>query len=233
MHKVRMVAVDRVLDLQLPVARVAVLVDAGAHVELALGRQIDEQIDLIPGLAQMFVERDSFGREAAEYKSAIGSHPGQVGKAELFLTQRPTVAVLIGNGAELTVVSISPAMIRAAEKLCVPLRGLTYGSGPMAASIQQRSHLAIVIAHHDHWSAPDLSQPVVTRIRNLAGVPQVDPSSMEDPGDLVLEDIGIEIDPAVNPVVTYQRVVVDGHAGLRAHAIPPGDCSDNPLHTRY
>ena len=49
MNQVGMVTVDRVLDLELPVARVAVLVDAGAHVEFAFGRQVDEQVDLIFG----------------------------------------------------------------------------------------------------------------------------------------------------------------------------------------
>src|SRR5208283_2836312 len=219
MNQVRMVTVDRVLDLQLPVARIAVFVHAGTYVEFALGREIYKQIDLTLRRSKMFIERDSVRREAPEYKPTIGSHPWNAGKTHLFFAERPTIAVLIGNGAELTVVSVSPAVIRASENLCVALRGLTHGSGPMAASIQQQAHLATIIAHHNHGSASDLPQPVVTRLWNLAGVPHVDPSSMKDLGNLVLEDIGIEINPAVDPVVTDQRIVVDGlcrHAGLRA-----------------
>src|SRR5579862_3928028 len=135
MNQVRMIAVDRVLDLQLPVARIAVFVHARAHVELAFGRQIDKQIDLILGRTKMFIERDSVRRQTAEHKAAIGSHSWNVGKAQLFLTQRSTIAVLIGDGAELAIVPISPAVIRASEKLGVTLCDLTYSSGPMAASV--------------------------------------------------------------------------------------------------
>src|ERR1700733_8866402 len=194
MNQVRMITVDRVLDLELPVARVAVFVHAGAYVELALGRQIDKQVDLIPRRTEMFIERDSVRRETAEYKPAIDSHSWNVSKAQLFLAQRSAIAVLVGNGTQLTVVAISPAVIRASENLRVALGYLTYGSRPMAASVQQQAHLATIITHHDHGCASDLSQPVVTRLRNLAGVPHVDPSSMKDFRDLVFEDLGIEID---------------------------------------
>src|SRR5271166_3779638 len=219
MNQVRMVTVDRVLDLELPVARVAVLAHARAYVEFAFGRQIDEQVDLILGRAQMFIERDSVRRDAPEHEPAVGSHPWNFGKAQLFFAQRSAIAVLIGNSAQLTVVPVAPAVVGASEELCVPLRRPTYGSGPMAASVEQEPHLATVITHHNHGGASDLPQPIVTRLWNFAGVPHVDPSSMKDLGDLVLEDIGIEINPAVDPVVTDQRIVVDGlcrHAGLRA-----------------
>src|ERR1700730_6466056 len=137
MNQVRMVTVDRVLDLELPLARVAVLAHAGAYVEFALGRQIDEQVDLILGRAQMFIKRDSVRRDAPEPNPAIISDPWNVGKPQLFLAQRSAIAVLIGNGAQLTVVPVSPAVIGASEELCIPLRRLTYSSGPMAASVEQ------------------------------------------------------------------------------------------------
>src|SRR5277367_990839 len=170
----------------------------------------------------MFIERDSVRRETAEYKPAIGSDSWRVSKAQLLLAQRSAIAVLIGDGAQLAVVAISPAVIRASENLHVALGDLTYGSRPMAASVQQQAHLAVIIAHHDHGGAADLPQPIVTRLRNLAGVSHVDPSAMKDLRDLVLEDLGIEIDPAVDPVLADQRIVVDGlwrHVGLRARDV--------------
>src|SRR5580658_2780390 len=128
----------------------------------------------------MFIERDSVRRKAAEHKSAIGSHPGNAGKAEVFLAQRPAVAVGIRDGAELAVVAVGPAVVGASENFRVALRYLTHGGGPMAASIEQQAHLAAVIAHHDHGRASDFPQPVVARLGNLAGVPHVDPSAMKD-----------------------------------------------------
>src|SRR5262249_19634331 len=69
--EVRVVAVQPVLDLKLPVAGVRVLLHPGSHLDLAVGGPIDAEVDVLRGLAQVLLQRLARRAQAGEDEAAV------------------------------------------------------------------------------------------------------------------------------------------------------------------
>src|SRR5262249_18021729 len=71
--EVRVIAVDRVLELELPVPVVAVLVRSRAGDDFTVGREIAEVVELLLDRgSEVLVERDAARREAREHEPPVG-----------------------------------------------------------------------------------------------------------------------------------------------------------------
>src|ERR1700676_926316 len=130
-----MIAVHRIFDLQLPVAAIAVLMDAAARVDFTERREVTEEVNLSGRVTEIVREAHPVGRDTAENKTAIGGDARQRNQAEIGFLKGMIVAVGIADGGERAVVAIHPAVIVAAEKSRITALELADGVGAMTASI--------------------------------------------------------------------------------------------------
>ncbi|CAB4836321.1 unannotated protein [freshwater metagenome] len=208
------VPVDAVLELQLPVAAVAELVHAGGDLEPTAGRQVARDIHLGQHTrAEMFDERHDVDRQAREHEPAIRIASRHRTQPERVTVERVAVLLRMRNPDETAAVSKRPTVIRTGEKPAVAPLVWAHHCASMRATVHQHPNHAVVAAREDHRLAPELARPVVARFGYLAFVADEHPPVMEDPVDLLFEDLRIGVHRIVHAVVEHEVGVADGCTG--------------------
>ena len=155
MHEVRMIAIDAVFHLELPVAIVAILMSSGARLDRALRRQIHEQIDVVFGACEIVRELLHFGAKTREHQPAIVLDSRRLDESELALVEIASVAIGIGHANQLALIVVGPAVIPASKRAGVAALILAYGRAAMHASIHQDVDVAVLVARHDGGLSPN------------------------------------------------------------------------------
>ena len=82
----------------------------------------------------------------------------------------------------------------------------------MGAAVDEHVHRAVAVARHDDGLAPHARREEIARAPDLALVAEDQPRAPEDPGHLELEQGGVGVDGAVDPVGLNQTL-----DGLNVH----------------
>src|SRR5260221_3542853 len=108
------------------------------------------------------------------------------------------VAPLERHGEQRAVGAVGPAVVAAAEMPDVALAVADHLGAAMAAAVVEDMHGAVAVPAHDDGLPAERRRDVVAGLRHLAVVADIDPGPPEDPRHLELEQLGIDIDVAVN-----------------------------------
>ncbi len=181
----------------------------------ALRGLVDHHVDDLRRAAEVIGKRRHVRVQAAEQEPAVGLEPRhlrQVVRAFGFELLRITRPPWVLDLEQLAVVAERPAVERAGERRTVVLLAPTQHRTLVAAGVDQRVQLAVLIpGDHDGLTAHVDGQVVVV-VRQLALMGQVDPVALEDVLHLQLEDLRVR--ERVPPVaihtplgVVHQRAV--------------------------
>src|SRR5215469_3662719 len=129
------------------------------------------------------------------------------------------VAIHRRYAPQVAVKQVCPAVIHASKRTGVTLFPLTYGGTAMAAAVQQQVHFTLLVANHDDRLTSDSLEAEVTRVRDFAPMPHIDPSAMENLVHLFGEDGRIGVKADMDAVFFDQRFVIQ--AISRKHARSP------------
>ena len=114
---------------------------------------------------------------------------------------RALVAALERDRAQAAVGVVGPGVVRAAEELAgVAGRRADDARALVRAAVHQDANAAVVVADRDQRPAGDLDRDVVARVRHLALVADVAPGVGEEVLLLEREDLGVDVEVAVDAV---------------------------------
>src|SRR5262245_42344217 len=211
--------VAQVLEVELPVALVAVLEHAARRLELAVGGAIDHVVEGGGHVAEMIREARAVRREAAEDEAAIARDPrhAQHRKFGILRIEVGGIAVLQRDRLEPAVQVIGQAVVAAAEFRGMPSFRRHDHRAAVGALVVQERNPAGGIAHEQQRLASDPGGEKVPRIPDLAFVPDIDPRGAEDSLQLELEHLRVAIEAPVDAAGLNQGTdVVAGD-----HVAPP------------
>jgi len=207
-HGAHVIAVGAVLGGQLPVAFIGVGRAAPQDFQAVLGL-IDDVIDDLGGFTQVLLKRNHIGIETAEQEATVVAelrHLLEVVGAVGVELLRVTAFLLVLRLQQLTVVAEGPAVKRAGKgRLVAPFLAAQCGA-TMRASVEDGFQLAILGTGNDHRLATDSYCKVVTRLRDLALVGQVNPVALENILHLQIEQFLIGEDAAITLVASGFRI---------------------------
>jgi hypothetical protein len=86
----------------------------------------------------------------------------------------------------------------------------------MRAAVDQHGDAPVLIARHDDGLRADRARDEIPRMRDLAVVADEDPSAIEDPLHLVLDDARVRVERGVDSVVADERLVIEWREGHRS-----------------
>jgi len=99
-----------------------------------------------------------------------------------------------------------PAVVRAGKARRVAALERTHCVRSVSAAVHEHPHLAVLVADEDDRLAPHSPLTKIARIRNFRGVADEQPSAVEYPINLLLENLGIGLEPGVDPIMADQVV---------------------------
>ena len=203
-HDHRVHRVVQVLDEHLPVARVQEAQAAAGDLELAFGRAVGEVVDRRQRRAEVAREVGPGVAQLAEDEAAVALDvPDRHEPPRRFAVGQPRalVAALERDRAQAAVGVVGPGVVRAAEELAgVAGRRADDARALVRAAVHQDANAAVVVADRDQRPAGDLDRDVVARVRQLALVADVAPGVGEEVLLLEREDLGVDVEVAVDAV---------------------------------
>ena len=189
---------------------------------LAARCSIDQLVDRRLRSAQMSLEIGDVAADSGEPEAAIVVDMKRLADMELRIVEPETGAVITvhrRHALETTVEVEHPGMIGTPDGVsCISLARRTELSATMRAAVVKHMHLAVGIPGHDQRLAADLSEIIVSRIRDLALMANIDPGAFENAFHLEIEDLRIRISLAMRPIRLHQCrnfSIRPGHAVLR------------------
>ena len=211
-HRGHVIAIRTVLGLQLPVAVEGVGRGATQHFD-AVGRLVDDHVDDLGRFAQVLLDRDDVGIDAAEQEATIvGEGAELVHVVAAFAVEARRVAGvgrLVLDLQQLALVVEGPAVEGAGEARLVALLVPAQHCTAVRAGVGQRIELAVLAAGDDDGLATDEDGQEVVHVGDLALVCEIDPVAFEDVLHLQLEQLLVSERRAVQPVVVLLRVVLE------------------------
>ena len=192
------IAVEHVLDLELPVAVVDVAVLAHVERELAAGCAVDHVVDVALDRADVVLEARALLGEACENEAAILADTRRAREAEGRLVEIGRAAFLDRHGREPPVGVETPAVVAAGETRGVALALVHHLGAAMGAAIEQHVHGVVAMTGHDDRLAAEVGGDEVAGIWHLAGMADEQPRAREDAFHLQLEHVGIGVDAAMH-----------------------------------
>ena len=222
-HRGDVIAVGRILRLQLPVGAHDIGALALQHLH-ALFRLVGHQVDERPGAAEEGLEILDIRVETGEDEAAIGGDPGdrlEIGAEPL---QRfPAVARIAPPHADAPAVGVErPAVIAAGDGGLNPAAPARQHRAAMRAGIVKAADFAVEAADREYRVAPDRAPHIAAAFAKLAVVADIAPAAPEDPLDFALEQAGLDEGGAPDPEHAVCGAVVDevldgaiGHFGSR------------------
>ena len=175
------VALEEVLGGDLPVA-----VELGLRaLEEAQRVEVDARVrDPLGNAVEVVLERLGVRVRVDEEERAPGLEP-QRHEAELVLVD-PAFLVAARRGDEAAVEAVRPGVVRALERLA-PARALADERAPMAADVEERAQLVLLVADEDDGDVADPGRRERARLGHVARVADVLPRAAEDALALELE----------------------------------------------
>jgi hypothetical protein len=196
--------VVQVLDEHLPVARVQEAQAPAGDLELAFGRAVGEVVDRGQRRAEVAREVGPGVAQLAEDEAAVALDvPTGTSPLRRFALGQPraVVAALERDRAQAAVGVVGPGVVRAAEEPAgVAGRCADDARALVRAAVHQDADAAVVVADRDQRPAGDLDRDVVARVRQLALVADVAPGVGEEVLLLEREDLGVDVEVAVDAV---------------------------------
>ena len=171
---------------------------AGVERERAVGRAIDQIVDVALHRADMVLEARALVGKARKHEAAIFTGARRARESERILVESRAAALRNRNRGELAVGVERPAVIAACEPLRVAAALVDHLGAAVGAAVEQHMHRTVAVARHDHRLAAKLGGDVVARVRHLAGMADKKPGAAEDPLHFQFEQVGIRIDAPVH-----------------------------------
>src|SRR6266700_298247 len=195
--------VVEVLEKDLPIGAEEDTETAADDLELAGGSAVDHVVERRAGVAEICREVRTLLGKAGKDKATIILDPRhmhhrqtRIGRVE----PGPLVAVLERNRMQRAVGLIGPAVVAAAEELDVALAVADHLGAAMAAAIVEDVDGAVAVPAHHHRLPAERRRDVIARTCHLAVVADIDPGPTENPFHLELEELGVDVDIAVDTV---------------------------------
>ncbi|MPM40350.1 hypothetical protein SDC9_86990 [bioreactor metagenome] len=192
-HHREVVAVGGVLQLDLPVAPEAELVDAGDLGRVPVGL-LEEPVDPDLRIAEEVLQRLGVLVESRPDHPGVrlGAQPLQ---REVLLLDDSLVALRVRDAAQLAVQGVRPVVVRTGEAVGLAVRLVTDRGATVPATVQQGVEATLAVTGDDHRLAPDVGRLERARLGDLALVGDPDPRRVEDLLHLLVEDrrVGVEL----------------------------------------
>ena len=221
MYEWPVIPLDGILGQHLPVAAIARRLRAGGQHHLARRRPVDDEIEERLGSAQMLIEPDSVMRRAGEDEAAIGGNARDRRQAKIFLTKGRVICLAEARRDQPAIGRVGPPVIRADELGGIAMVLVAHEIGAVPATVVEHADRAIFATHHDGRLQAKLPAHIVAAGGDLAFMPEIHPYLVPDAAYLLLEDCGIIVKPAVNPIRGHQGRDVDVRGRLRDAHGPP------------
>jgi len=203
-RRAEVVAVEAVLDEQLPVRLDAVLMRAAQDLEgprpavfrgaasVAVRRErgrdlgrVHHGVDVRACAGKVVDEIFYVGVVAREDQASVRLHPRHLDEPILGLVERRTVGLLVGHADERAVGVVRPCVIEALERLGVAAIASTDGGAAMPAAIREHAHLSRrPAASEEQLPLPNRPANEVAAHGHLGLVTDIEPAAVEDPLDL-------------------------------------------------
>ncbi len=171
---------------------------AGVERQRAVGRTIDQIVDVALHRTDMVLEARPALGEAREHEAAIFADARRSRQPECVLVEALAAALGYGDSGELAVGIERPSVIAACEPLGVAAPVVDHLGAAMSAAVEQHVNLAVAVPCHDDRLAAELGGYVVARIGHLTGVTDKQPSAAENAFHFQLKQTGIGVDAPVH-----------------------------------
>ena len=199
---------------ELPVARHDPFVRAD-HLDPAL-TAVEESVEVPGHLAEVFAQGRRLRVEGGEQQSLVA--------VQLRNRHQPPVLALqfaavefpqIRHPDEPAVIAVGPAVIRAGKARGVAAIGAAQPIAAMPADIEKSARPAVTVAHHENGVFAHVGSQEIAGPRDLAFVAQEQPTSSENPLQLLLIDLRLDKDAAADQTITIvdQSAHFSGHSG--------------------
>ena len=188
-----------VVPRQLPVAPVDHAL-AVAHLDAPRRGPVHEPVDQRPGRAEPLRETGCIEVERAEDQAAVRAQPRHLGQAVVGFVKVRRVALTEGHVDEVAAVGVGPAVVGALEAPGRTALGLAHARGPVGAAVEQGVQAAVLVAGDDQGPQPHVRRQEIVGVGHLALVGQINPGAAEHLGHLGIEDRGVGVDGAMDPV---------------------------------
>ena len=216
----------KILRREFPVARHPPFLDAaqdfGAAVAAVPG--IEGQVDIGQEIAEIFEKGRRLGVPSGPYRALVAAQLRDLDEAPGRPVQCAVIGLAeIGDTDELAVGRIAPAVIGAGQYRGVALVIAAHLHAAMPAGIQEHMDLAGTVAAQDHRLLAHRRDEEVAGVRDLALVPDKEPSAGEDPFQLFLVDLVVDKDLAADLPrrhVDEARAIPDIRASLSSLLYP-------------
>src|SRR5215471_1424902 len=204
--------IAQILQIELPVAAVAMLESSTRDLERAVRRAVDHVVERGRHVAQEVLEVRTVGCEAAEHETAVTRDPrdafhsaGAVGWVEM-----RWVTMQQRRRLDAAVEFISPPMIAATIFVGMSAVGRDNHHAAMRTLIVHERNVSIEIAREQERLFADSGRNKIARTFDLALVPDIDPGVTEHTFELQFENVRIGIEAAVHAAGLDQRTNVVG-----------------------
>ena len=184
-----MIIVDAILNQQFPVRPDIVFLRAGDDLHLAGRRLVDNEIDVLLGLAQIAVEIDRVGVEIGKIEVAVLLEPRDGDQAHFLLIERGAIGIGARHRFQPAIRMIGPAVIHAVELPSVAFALAAHQRAAMPAAIDERMDLALAVAAEDDRPPGHRARLEVAGILELRAVPDINPAAVQDAALLPLQHI--------------------------------------------
>ena len=220
MRRHRMIAVDAVLGQQLPIGADRIFL-AACHDRHATLGLIADDVEILPGVTEILVERNDVCIEGNEIEVAIAF----VARHGLHVRSAAALEVLgIGFFArlasQLSVGAERPAVIEALERLGVALALAADLGAAVRASVQQGTKPPLHVTCEQNIAARNRASDEVAGFRQFRGMAEIQPATVEDFFLLRLEDLVIDEVAACDLEDALCRIYQQRRPGVvRAHGV--------------
>ncbi len=189
MGGLRVVAVDAVLHQQLPVGGETVLVGAADDLHRAAAA-VDDEVDVLLGVAEVGGEFDDAGVEAGEHEAPVGLHALQALEPQLVEVQPAGVGVAVRHALQLSFGIERPRVVEALEHFGIPRVLPAYQRAAVRAGVVEDVDVAgFHPANHENRPTADRPSDEVAGLGDLRFVTDVQPRLGEDPFDFGTVDV--------------------------------------------
>ena len=185
----QMVIVDAVLDQKLPVRPDVVFLGAGNDLHLSGRRLVDDEIDIVLGVAEIAVEIDRLAIEIGEVEIAVGLEPRHRHQAHFAFVERLAIGILARHRLEPAVGMIGPTVIHAVELPGIAFALAADQRAAVAAAIDQRAHGTFAVAAEDDRPPRHRAGLEVAGVFDLRGVADIGPAAVENGALFALENV--------------------------------------------
>jgi hypothetical protein len=166
-------------------------VRAGQRYHPALGA-VELQIQVPAKIPQVLVQAHCMLIQTGENQPPVRADLGRPQQWPLLALEIPVIGLAeVRHSGQLPFKIVGPSMVRTSKKLRIALFHPAHQHPPMAARVKEHANLPIWAAAHYHRLLSHKAGNEVARVRKLAFVSDVQPTSRKNPFLLQTMDLGI------------------------------------------